>query len=214
MSCYYLDMKYTKELREELLQKTRETKFLYHGSKVRGLKQLLPYPGNQREPEMGPVVFATPFFDYATCFMGETRGKRVIINKWGAHSEYVLICSDEERYRREDTGGSVYKVNSPGFTFDENRGGGYDEWISREPVAVIEEVRFDSVLDAMIENFVQVYFVTRVQFQEMHDLSHHGLEFLEKMESVNQKIGKHVLPLAHGGEGLGELLRIRFGEYA
>ena len=205
------DMVYSKMIRERLLVETKQSPFLYHGSAVRGLKYLDPFPGDQRNPEAGPVVFATPFFDYATCFMGPTQGSWITINKWGIHSEYVFICSNEKRYRSEDRGGAIYKVDSDGFAFDEERGGGLDEWMSKTAVRVLEETTFSSVIDAMIDHFVQVFFVSEKEHLLLDKMPRHGLYYLMQKTSENQRMGKNVLPLERGGEGHDVLRKIRWG---
>ncbi|MBU4453205.1 hypothetical protein KKH24_03010, partial [Patescibacteria group bacterium] len=68
-----------------------------------------------------------------------------------------------------------------------------NEWTCQVDVETKAETEYESTLDAMIENGVQVYFVNDEQFQEMTKLGFEKVDILKKLQSENQLRGVNVL---------------------
>ena len=165
--------------------------FLYHASANREIKTFEPRAKSIRDPEEGPVIFATPDLALATTFLvSEANDSWTQIGKMDG-TPYMVI-RDKKHFMRRDKGGSIYKFNSGGFTSHPHRGMGEDEWVSKDSVTPVEKTDIESALDAMIENGVQVFFVDKKTFNRIkHDAD--SFDIIRTLESENKRRGKNVV---------------------
>ncbi len=170
-------------------KKKKKPLFLYHASANREIENFEPRAKSTRDPEEGPVIFATPDFALATTFLvSEANDEWTQIGKIN-NTPYMVIM-DKEKFLLHDKGGSIYKFSNNGFTSDPDKGMGDDEWTSRDSVTPIEKTDVESALGAMIENGVQVFFVEKETFSKIKD-SADKISILKTLESENQRQGKN-----------------------
>jgi hypothetical protein len=151
-------------------------KKLFHGSGTNNLTILEPRAINTRKKQEGEVVFAAQDFALACMFMSpraDDSWKRL----WRIDTTYYIVFSDEQRFRENDKGGSVYEV--PLEKFELIQESNDTEWVSKSSVKVLKEYCFDSTLKALIDNNVQVYFVDKELFEEIKNM-----EWKKRMEIV------------------------------
>lgn len=165
--------------------------FLYHASANREIKTFEPRAKSVRDPEEGPVIFATPDLALATTFLvSEANDSWTQIGK--IDGTPCMVISDRELFLKCDKGGSIYKFSNDSFTSHPDKGMGDDEWTSREAVTPVEKTDVLSALEAMIENGVQVFFVDEITFDKIKH-STDWFDLLKTLESENQKRGKNVI---------------------
>ena len=167
-----------------LLNITKEKpKILYHGSPHRDIEKLEPRDIKKRDPEEGPQVFATHDLATATIFMAEqANGPSGLMND----IPYFIILDSRDNFIKNDRGGHVYILPSENFTSDPNKGLGEYEWTSKTPIKPIDKIEYPSVLDAMIENGVQVYFINKDEFNKIEAEDRDAFIFRNR-ESENQR---------------------------
>lgn len=159
---------------------------LYHGSTSQNIKVLKPQINHFRDKHEGALIFATPSFRLASCYLFSWDDSWVhqevsYKNHNKANYEVTIVISDKERFIKEDKGGSIYILPAAGFEFDD-KGLGIYEWASKKQVQPLTQINFASSLDAMQKMGVRVYFVDEDQFQEYLDLSGDEREkFLDKL---------------------------------
>jgi hypothetical protein len=178
-------------------QKSPERKekppFLYHGSRHRNIEILKPNKRSFRDPEEGELVFATQDIALASIFMGDVR-----MNGKFDEIPYAVIIGSREEFIKNDKGGHIYVISSETFTSDPNKGLGIYEWTSKEPVKPLKKIEYDSALDAMLENGVQVYFVDEDKYKKIKESKDHGLSIFRELESENQRRGINIRPFLEG----------------
>ncbi|MDP3954567.1 MAG: hypothetical protein Q8Q06_04085 [bacterium] len=159
--------------------------FLYHGSPHRGIEELEPRAKSHRDPAEGAQVFATQEMGLAAIFMTEK------VAESGLHDRipYAIIAEPREDFIKNDKGGHIYVLPSDGFVCDPEKGLREYEWTSKSPVRPVKTMEYNSALDAMIENGVQVYFIEPKTLQEIRQAKDMGLSILQRLESENQKRG-------------------------
>jgi hypothetical protein len=100
-----------------------------------------------------------------------------------------MVIRDKKHFMRRDKGGSIYKFSSDGFTSCPHKDIGENEWVSKDPVTPIEKTDFESALEAMIENGVQVFFVDKKTFNRIiHDSD--SIDIIKSLESENKDAEK------------------------
>ncbi len=165
---------------------------LYHGSTYRGITVFEPRKVSVRDPQEGPVVFASPDPAIALIF---ALGPHVPHSGRFDETPYAVIVRDREDYIKEDRGCSLYLVPSDTFVNDPDKGLGPNEWVSRESVPAIREIDYPSALDAALERGVQVYFVDRATDLAIRASDDFGCEILKGLQSENQRRGVNVREL-------------------
>lgn len=150
---------------------------LYHGSSVRGLEQLIPQRTSFRDSKEGPIVFATPRRDLATCFIVPADDSWTAIGI-GSDGSCHMVISNKERFREVDKGGVIYELSGDGFESDLTQGLREVEWVSRRPVRVKSAVEYESSLEGMIKEGVGVYFVDKEIFKKFRKENGEGKELL------------------------------------
>lgn len=69
------------------------------------------------------------------------------------------------------------------------------EWVSRNDVKPIGRIDYNSALEAMIENSVQVIFTDIETLKRMRESEDQGYSIAKKLESENKKLGKNYIPI-------------------
>ena len=165
--------------------------FLYHGSAHRGLSELQPQSRLHRADE-GELLYATQ--DLATAAIFLVGGVHYGCGRFG-ETQYAWIISDRDEFIRNDKGGHIYILPSDSFEISQGRGLGNYEWASKVPVKPIKTIEYDSVVDTIIGNGVQVYFIDEDTYRKIEASDDHGRSIYNSMESENQHRGVNVKKL-------------------
>jgi len=121
---------------------------LYHASKRQGLSVLKPYPHNAVNGES--VVFATsdPMFALAMTYgSGDTLASCYAINNKTHQKDFYVDELEKGALELFKNPSSLYIVDS--LTFHNDTRLKKEEFISSEPVPVIEEKRIDNVFEEL-----------------------------------------------------------------
>ena len=166
---------------------------MYHGSAHKNIEELEPKNQSVRDLEEGEVIFATPDLALATIFMINSRFQ----TGSGKFNDvaYCYIVSSREEFIEKDKGGHIYVLPSDSFENDPHKGLGFDEWTSKQKVKPVKTIEYDSTLNAMIENGVQVYFVDESTHTRIEQSEDHGNSILSELESENQRRGINIKKL-------------------
>lgn len=185
-------MKETFPLPEAAKRERREKPaVLYHATRNADIEEFEPRQESTRDPNEGPVVFATPDRAYAAQFLvpGDDRDS---IRGYYNGVPTIVICSNREDFEKNDSGGIVYELPSDTFDFDPKRDMKDKEWTSRVPVKPTGRTVYASTIDALIENGTQVYFVDEATFQRMRGQEDAGFDTLRTLISENERQGRNV----------------------
>lgn len=160
-------------------------KVLYHSSPKINIDIFEPRKEKIRDPEEGPVVFATPDKALAAAFLVRTDGSWVKIGRFSdgkTLTPWHLVTKNKRRFRRSDKGGAIYHLPSAGFSSDPNKGMGNMEWTSKNNVKPIKKEVFTSGEQAIKDLGVKVYFVDRKTFKAINDSGDHGRSIILGLE--------------------------------
>jgi hypothetical protein len=168
-------------------------RFLFHGSPNKNITLFKPKVESFRDKNEGPIVFATPDKALSSMFI-------VPSNDLWTHSGlfgkvHYFVCSDKDRFKKLDKGGSIYTVDSKYFVYDLNKGLGDKEWTSKTAVKPITKENISSALETMIDLGVQVYFVDQETFNKINNSTDFGNEILRNTLSENIKHNKNIICL-------------------
>lgn len=150
-------------------------KFLYHASANKNIKLFEPRNENIRDPNEGPVIFASPSKIYCSMFIVRTDNSWAGLGKY--NDTWYCAIADKDRFLALDKGGAIYKLSSKSFETELTNPTKDMEWVSKEAVKPIERELFDSGLEAMLNYNIKVYFVNKIIFRN----------FRENMEHNNHK---------------------------
>ena len=170
-----------------------EIEYLYHASKNKNIDVLKPRQESVRDPNEGSVVFASQDKPYTSCFLTPTDSSWVKISKYTNKSHppiYLMVISDEKRFKELDKGGAIYYLSPNGFYLDKSKS--LIEWTSKNDVTPIKKDVFDNSLDAMISNDVIVYFCSKEILQKIQEDPSNTIrtmEILKTLISENEKRG-------------------------
>ena len=131
--------------------------FLYHGSVAGNIQSFIPR-GAKNRPAEPPAVYATPYLEIAIQSMANAYASNGGILDG---RRFVCIPMTRKEFEQKDTGGSVYALPSETFTIN-NSGGGFGgsmEWVSTETVTPSSQQHYPSLLQALLQQGVEVYFV-------------------------------------------------------
>jgi len=173
----------------------KKPKFLYHASQDPNIDVLEPRAESMRDPNEGPVVFATPSLPYVTMFLVNSDDSWT--TKGQFNSVYYTVVSDKNRFLMADKGGVVYTLPNDTFYCDPEKGMGRREWVSKKPVNPVKKKHYKSGLEAMIDSGVQVYFVGKQTFQKIRQAEDHGFSILQSIQSENQRLNKNVFTFSN-----------------
>ncbi len=164
-------------------------KKLYHGSshKITGPLQPILVQDTPDHIHTKPSVFATERKDLAALFMFPEK----LISSIGFEQDIPFICiwGTNEEFNGKKLTGYLYIFNSQDF---EKVGKEY-EWQSFKPVSPVEVKEFPSVIDALIDNGVQVYFINDdPTFDKIVEHKFNRAPILKDLTSENQKRQKNI----------------------
>ncbi len=165
----------------------KKPKVLYVAAQTKGIKELIPTKGNCRDKDEGAVIFATPDKALASIFLIKNHNDSWTNLGYFGETPCVVIKMDKDEFLEKDGGGSIYEVSSDNFNYNPNLGMREKEWTSSKPVKPLKENSYDSALDTMVENGVNVYFVKKKTFENIKNSKDHGLSILSSLTSENQK---------------------------
>lgn len=170
--------------------------YLFHGSPDRSIKIFEPRAIHVRSKDEGPVVFATPYIQNAAIFLNRwsddwaTSGSFASGNK----SVFYFICSDKERFLKEDNGGAIYVLPSENFVCNRySKWHPHSEWTSSVPVRPFHKFEFAKTFDAMMNLGVQVFFVDVETYKKF--MQSGRLATLKTLVSENQKTQTNYISL-------------------
>ncbi len=173
-------------------RKKEKPEVLYLAAKTPNISELVPQKGNYRDEDECAVIFSTPDKALASAFLVEGHGDHWMTIGFYEDIPVVVIKSNKEEFIKKDKGGFMYTVPSETFDFDLNKGMGEREWVSKVPVKPLSEKHFESALDAMIENGVQVYFVDDNTFEAVNNSNNYGYDILIGLASENEMRGLNI----------------------
>lgn len=179
------------DLNKKRFLSSQKSNFLYHASQNPDIDVLEPRAESVRDPNEGPVIFATPNLPYATVFLINSDDSWTSKGRFGG--TFYTVISDKNRFLEADKGGTIYTLPNDTFYCDPEKGMGRNEWVSKEAVKPIEKKHYKSGIEAMIDASVQIYFVDKQTFQRIRHAKDHGLAILQSIQSENQKQNKNVL---------------------
>src|SRR5438552_2602336 len=139
---------------------------LYHGTSYDHIKELEPKRKSYRDEGEGELLFATPSLEMASVFMAESKHYGS-----GLHNgiPYAYFIEPREEFLERDKGGYIYILPGDKFKSDPQKGLGEYEWTSEEKVKPVGKIEYPSVLDAMIKNGVQVYFMNEETYRRIEE---------------------------------------------
>lgn len=172
------------ESERNFIPKPEKPRVLYHASSNRNIEMFEPRIGKRRNENEGAQVFATPSKAMATIFLVETD------DSWTQSGSMdgtpFIIISDKERFEALDKGGTIYSLPSDLFETDLDKGLRDLEYTSAETVEPVESESFDSALEAMLENGVQVYFVDQETFRKIEESDDDGEAIVAELIPVSK----------------------------
>lgn len=175
------------------IESQEKPKFLYHSSPNRSIQTFEPMVSTGSGEKYGAKVYATPNKALSSIFLCNIR-KPWSAGVYGNNVMVAKIPYTREEFMTRDTGGTMYILPSDTFELNEDELDGA-EWASSEPVTPTEKEEYDSALEAMIENGVQVYFVDDETMQRIYETENGGIEILQTLQSENQRRGVNIKSL-------------------
>lgn len=143
----------------ELKPNNKESKekppFLYHGT-IRGdVEEFEPRSAINR-PNEEPAVYASPDLEIAI----QSMANKFVSNGGIVNGRrFVCIPMTREEFMVQDHGGTVYVFPSDSFEVNKGIGLGDKEWVSKKPVKPKEKIHFPSLLEAILNQGTEVYFI-------------------------------------------------------
>lgn len=159
--------------------KQEKPPILYHASRNTEIDVFEPRAEKTRDEHEGPKVFATPSRAMAGIFLVDCDDSWV--SSGAMDGDPYIIISDEERYKRLDTGGVIYTLPNDTFENDPDKGLRELEWASSEPVIPIDKEIVPSALQDMLNNGVRVYFVDKDTYQAIQDAPDDGESIVKNL---------------------------------
>jgi len=163
-------------------------KVLYHGSPNGQIDEFVPHSKESRDES--PAVYATPDKYLAMMFMHKNMG---LVGHFG-DIPYGILFGSREECEHNDHDGHLYTLPSDTFELNHNRGLQGREWVSHNPVKPMQVQKYDSTIDTMLKEGVQVYIMDRQMYNEIKASSDHGQEILRNVQSENQHRGINIRP--------------------
>jgi hypothetical protein len=151
-------------------------KVLYHGSSDRNIKVFEPRIGSTpRNFTDGPVVWATDELVRAIKFIVPCDDSWTA--KGAYDGEHYVLVSDEDRFRKADVGGAVYKL--PSDTFTKYKKG---ERISKVSVKPLGKIEYESGIKAMIDHGIKIYLISPEKLKEFHKNPPESKHIVDKLK--------------------------------
>ncbi|MEO7617819.1 MAG: hypothetical protein ABIS59_03175 [Candidatus Saccharibacteria bacterium] len=102
------------------------------------------------------------------------------------HTPWHITIDNEAAFRYADLGGAVYRVSAEQFILDEEYDHGTPEWTAKTAIVPVDKVTFTSSLKVMIEQGLEVHFVTSDVFDQIKAAENHGLDIVEQLPIVQE----------------------------
>ena len=153
--------------------------FLYHGSGVVDLKEILPKRTLSKDKYIGDFVFATRSKLLAIMYTA-VKGHYSIMNTKGK-SPYIVICAEPSEYKAKDIKPvAIYKVPAESFTQSPQKELSEYELVSTIAVNTVSSEVYESSLEAFSKNRIDVYFVNKELFDKIVKAGDSGSENILK----------------------------------
>lgn len=171
----------------------KKPKFLYHGSPHKNLDQLKPQNRLLHRAEEDKLIYATPDIALASVFLASGKA-HIGCGKFGK-VWYIWIIADRNKFIKNDSGGHIYVLPSETFKVNQKSVFSEEEYVSTVPVKPNKVIEFTSSIDALVENDVQVYFISQEIYEQVQKSKDHGYLIFCNLESENQRRGVNVKKL-------------------
>lgn len=141
-------------------------KFLYRGSTKKNLKEIHPQINKRFRPEeiklKGKCVHSAEDKKTAAYYTLDLSKKdfnpKDTFGYWLDDNQKIFVISDQVKFKKKDKGGSIYKFKKNKWWRKSTKGlHDRGEWITKRKVSPVEEVQYNSTIDAMIDAGVKVY---------------------------------------------------------
>lgn len=160
---------------------------LLHGSPDNSIDILRPKPlGNRCKGR--PILFATHHLGLAATFMLKHKGRFACGRL--PNGDIFYMTNDKKRCIAEDQGGAIYVVPSATFFCEAHVSLGVDEWISYSAIRPLAKFPFPSVLEAMLDFNVKIYFVdneTNYRYWHLSSSEDEWTMFFERLQPLTKK---------------------------
>lgn len=128
---------------------------LYHGTINGDIEEFEPRSAIER-PEEEPAVYASPDLEIAA----QSMANKFVSNGGILNGrKFVCIPMTREEFIAQDRGGTIYVFPSDSFEINKGIGLGDKEWVSKSPVKPKEKIQFPSLLETMLKQGTEVYFI-------------------------------------------------------
>lgn len=132
-----------------------EPPVLYHGTVNGDIEEFEPRSAVER-PDEEAAVYASPDLEIAV----QSMANKFVTNGGIVNGrKFVCIPMTREEFVAQDQGGTVYVFPSDSFEINAGIGLGDKEWVSKTPVRPKDKIRFPSLLETMLKQGTEVYFV-------------------------------------------------------
>ncbi len=136
-------------------EKKEKPPFLYHGTINDDIEEFEPRSAPER-PDENPAVYASPDLEIAA----QSMANKFVSNGGILNGrKFVCIPITREEFIQQDHGGTVYVFSSDSFEINKGIGLGDKEWVSKTPVKPKEKIQFPSLLETMLKQGTEVYFI-------------------------------------------------------
>jgi hypothetical protein len=162
--------------------------FLYHGTVLGDIDSFEPR-GSADRPNENAAVYASHDERAAVMSMANkyAAGGGIQNDTW-----YMYIPMTREEFMAIDHGGSVYKLPSDSFRTNREHGLGDFEWVSNQPVKPTEKIDYPSILEALLEQNIKVFFVTQETVDKIEEMKKAGdynavADMIDSLPSENDR---------------------------
>lgn len=154
---------------------------LYHASPIKNLKIIEPQRTLSKDLYIGDFVFATPSKAMAAMYLAPKAAGTILINAFNSEP-YAIVNSNPEDFKKVDTGGSIYVVDSELFETSPQVGLEETELVSKLAVKPVAEEYYKTSLEAMQKFSVKLFFAEGKLFEDIMYAEDHGLKILSKLQ--------------------------------
>ena len=143
------------ESKQNIHESKEKPPFLYHGTINGDIEEFEPRSAIER-PDEEPAVYASPDLEIAILSMANA-----FVSNGGILNGRMFACipMTREEFGAHDRGGTVYVFRSDSFEINEGRGLQDKEWVSKTPVKPTGKIQFPSLLEIMLKQGTEVYFI-------------------------------------------------------
>ena len=138
---------------------------LYHTSTNKDLEVIEPQRTLSSNVYIGDYVFATSNHKLAAMYL-VARGTPILLNIKTA-MPHLIICANPEEYRIRDRGGAIYTIPAESFHKTPQKGLEDSGLVSEVAITPISKKVYETSIEALREEGVEIYFVSKEQFDEI-----------------------------------------------